>query len=132
MYKYGTRRAVFSRQLTIYNLGSPKHLYAYYYQPQPPLTSTDGWKLYDVVKEYERMGVSKTGKWRFTTINKEYEVRGSKRHAAPCLPQKSILPLTHASSSSRQRSATMFSIMQPNIEARQGYQRFPICIGQTR
>ena len=57
--------------------GSTDQLYAYSYQPQPAFTSTDGWKIYDPLKEYERMGVgTKNDNWRFTTINRDYTVNG--------------------------------------------------------
>ena len=55
--------------------GSTEQLYAYSYQPQPTFTSTNGWKIYDPLKEYERMGVgTKNDNWRFTTINRDYTV----------------------------------------------------------
>lgn len=50
-------------------------LYAYSYQPREPFTANNGWKIYDPIKEYERMGVDKsTHMWRFTPINQDYKV----------------------------------------------------------
>lgn len=54
---------------------SVDQLYAYSYQPQPNYTSNNGWRLYDPLHEYERMGVgTKNDSWRFTTINRDYTV----------------------------------------------------------
>lgn len=55
-------------------LASPEQLYAYSFQPRPPYTSTDGWKIYDPVTEYERMGVGKIDTWRLSSINRDYSV----------------------------------------------------------
>jgi hypothetical protein len=50
-------------------------MYAFYYQPNPPFTSNDGWSLYNSREEFARMGVgSRTKAWRFTDINKDYTV----------------------------------------------------------
>ncbi|KAL1916294.1 uncharacterized protein VTP21DRAFT_5911 [Calcarisporiella thermophila] len=50
-----------------------EQLYAFFYRPIPPLKTNNGWKIYDPLKEYSRMGVtSKTDAWRFTTINRNY------------------------------------------------------------
>lgn len=55
--------------------GSIDQLYAYSYQPREPFSATNGWKIYDPIKEYERMGVDKsTDMWRFTPINQDYKV----------------------------------------------------------
>jgi myotubularin-related protein 6/7/8 len=51
-------------------------LYAFYYQPQPPLASQDGWNVYSPREEFGRMGVGvRSRAWRFTDINKDYSVR---------------------------------------------------------
>lgn len=56
-------------------IASVDQLYAYSYQPQPNYTSNNGWRLYDPLHEYERMGVgTKNDNWRFTTINRDYTV----------------------------------------------------------
>ncbi|KAF8334219.1 uncharacterized protein EI90DRAFT_3288434 [Cantharellus anzutake] len=48
-------------------------LYAYFYQPNPPLSSNDGWFIYNSRQEFTRMGIgSRTKAWRFTDINKDY------------------------------------------------------------
>lgn len=57
-----------------WTLASTEQLYAYSFQPRPPYTSTDGWKLYDPVAEFERMGVGKIDSWRFSSINRDYSV----------------------------------------------------------
>lgn len=117
------------------HLASVDQLYAYSYQPQPSYTSNNGWKIYDPLHEYERMGVgTKNDNWRFTTINRDYTVS--------CMPNwrkaylimtcvSSIPQLTHAHWSSQPKSATMFSTMQQSIVVRQGYQSSPIFIGTT-
>lgn len=59
------------------HLASVDQLYAYSYQPQPSYTSNNGWRIYDPLHEYERMGVgTKNDNWRFTTINRDYTVSG--------------------------------------------------------
>jgi myotubularin-related protein 6/7/8 len=56
-------------------IGSIEQLYAYAYQPRIPFTANNGWKIYDPIKEYQRMGVDNTtDMWRFTTINQDYKV----------------------------------------------------------
>lgn len=53
-------------------------LYAFSYQPQGPEKQVNGWKIYDPVQEYKRLGVGTRGGnrgWRFTNINADYEVR---------------------------------------------------------
>jgi len=55
-------------------LASSEQLYAYSFQPRPPYTSTDGWKIYDPVTEFERMGVGKIDTWRLSSINRDYSV----------------------------------------------------------
>jgi myotubularin-related protein 6/7/8 len=50
-------------------------LYAFYYQPSPKWNKSDGWERYQPELEYRRMGVGTlTKEWRFTDINKTYEV----------------------------------------------------------
>lgn len=61
-------------EFTLALTAAPEQLYAYSFQPRPPYTSTDGWKLYDPVAEFERMGVGKIDSWRFSSINRDYSV----------------------------------------------------------
>jgi hypothetical protein len=57
------------------NTASIEQLYAYAYQPRIPFTANNGWKIYDPIKEYQRMGVDNgSTMWRFTTINQDYKV----------------------------------------------------------
>lgn len=58
-------------------VASIEQLYAYAYQPRIPFTANNGWKIYDPIKEYQRMGVDNgSTMWRFTTINQDYKVCG--------------------------------------------------------
>lgn len=55
---------------------SVSQLYAFYYSPNPPLPTSNGWLLYSPREEFSRMGIgSRTKAWRFTEINKDYSVR---------------------------------------------------------
>ncbi|KAG6832072.1 hypothetical protein H0H92_005494 [Tricholoma furcatifolium] len=52
---------------------SVNQLYAFFYNPNPPLPITNGWSLYSPRDEFVRMGVGSRSKaWRFTDINKDY------------------------------------------------------------
>jgi hypothetical protein len=59
-----------------------EQLYAFYYQPSPPLYDQagpgnigPGWTIYNPREEFARMGVgSRTKAWRFTDINRDYQV----------------------------------------------------------
>ncbi|KAF9179454.1 hypothetical protein BGZ51_006917 [Haplosporangium sp. Z 767] len=54
-------------------ISSVEQLYAFFYKPLPPFTTTDGWQVYDPRQEYERMGVgSKNDQWRFSTLNENF------------------------------------------------------------
>ena len=56
-------------------LASVTNLYAFFYQPSPPYTVTDGWSLYSPRDEFGRMGVGlRTKAWRFTDVNKDFIV----------------------------------------------------------
>lgn len=62
------------------------NLYAFYYQPSPPLPSSNGWNVYNPRDEFARMGVgSRTKAWRFTDVNKDYEY-------SPTYPAKLVVP----------------------------------------
>jgi myotubularin-related protein 6/7/8 len=51
-------------------------LYAFFYEPNPPLAESNGWSIYSPREEFGRMGVGTRSKaWRFTTINQDYSVR---------------------------------------------------------
>lgn len=64
---------------------SPEQLYAYSYQPRPAFTANDGWKIYDPVAEFERMGVGKHDSWRFSSINRDYSF-------SPTYPRVLVVP----------------------------------------
>ncbi|KAF9532181.1 protein-tyrosine phosphatase-like protein [Crepidotus variabilis] len=52
---------------------SVTQLYAFFYTPNPPFPSDDGWSIYSPRDEYQRMGVGTRSKaWRFTDVNKDY------------------------------------------------------------
>lgn len=55
--------------------GNIEKLYAFYYTPPPFERVIDGWKIYDPLKEYERMGIGSRNKdWRLSKINNTYSV----------------------------------------------------------
>ncbi|EJD44171.1 phosphatases II [Auricularia subglabra TFB-10046 SS5] len=59
------------KELTV--VTSVTQLYAFFYKPNPPLPSNEGWTLYTPRDEFARMGVgSRTKAWRYTDINKDY------------------------------------------------------------
>jgi hypothetical protein len=45
--------------------------FAYSFKKQ--YTDSNGWQLYDVKQEYERMGISKSNDWRFSYINQNFK-----------------------------------------------------------
>lgn len=57
--------------------GNIEKLYAFFYQPMPHERRYNGWKLYNSMKEFERMGVGteRCKGWRITQINRDYSVR---------------------------------------------------------
>lgn len=64
------------RNLTC-RLGRLDKLYAFSYQPQGPERQVNGWKVYDPIREWRRMGVGSQGSsngWRISTINNDYTV----------------------------------------------------------
>ncbi|KAI8071331.1 protein-tyrosine phosphatase-like protein [Gongronella butleri] len=86
MLKEGEAQDVFESVQKLTCINSPEQLYAYSYQPCPAFTATDGWKLYDPLAEYARMGVgTKTNAWRFTTINRDYKY-------SPTYPRTLVVP----------------------------------------
>ncbi|KFH66165.1 hypothetical protein MVEG_08266 [Podila verticillata NRRL 6337] len=67
-------------------IGSVEQLYAFFYTPSPPFTTTDGWQIYDPLIEYERMGVgSKNDQWRFSDINQSFSF-------SPTYPHSIVVP----------------------------------------
>jgi len=55
--------------------GSLEKLYAFFFSPPPPEMAVNGWKIYDSLREYERMGVGgRTNDWRISKINNSYTV----------------------------------------------------------
>ncbi|KAI8099308.1 protein-tyrosine phosphatase-like protein [Halteromyces radiatus] len=86
LLKDGEAQDVFDSIQKLTCINSTEQLYAYSYQPCTPFTSTDGWKIYDPLQEYARMGVgSKTDAWRFSTINRGYSY-------SPTYPRTLIVP----------------------------------------
>ncbi|CAG8530431.1 12744_t:CDS:2 [Cetraspora pellucida] len=54
-------------------IGSIKQVYAFEHIFEEKFSSSDGWSVYDVLQEYDRMGVdSSTGSWRFSNVNRSY------------------------------------------------------------
>ncbi|KAJ7286081.1 protein-tyrosine phosphatase-like protein [Mycena rebaudengoi] len=65
---------------------SVQQLYAFFYAPNPPLPTNDGWSIYSPRDEFGRMGVgSRTKAWRFTDINKDYSF-------CPTYPARLVVP----------------------------------------
>ncbi|PVF99054.1 phosphatases II, partial [Serendipita vermifera] len=69
-------------------VGSVTHLYAFFYSPEHSISNDgrNGWEIYNVQKEFMRMGVGeRTKAWRFTDLNKDYSF-------APTYPAKLVVP----------------------------------------
>lgn len=50
-------------------------LYAFFFTPPTPERAVNGWKIYDALREYERMGIgSRSNDWRVSKINNSYTV----------------------------------------------------------
>ncbi|EAU88847.2 protein phosphatase [Coprinopsis cinerea okayama7 len=65
---------------------SVTQLYAFFYTPNPPLPTNNGWSIYSPREEYGRMGVgTRTKAWRFTDINRDYSF-------APTYPSRLVVP----------------------------------------
>ncbi|KAF9036634.1 protein-tyrosine phosphatase-like protein [Panaeolus papilionaceus] len=65
---------------------SVTQLYAFFYNPNPPLPTNEGWSIYSPREEYGRMGVGTRSKaWRFTDLNKEYTF-------CPTYPARLVVP----------------------------------------
>lgn len=53
---------------------SVESLFAFYFTPTPPISTTRGWQIYDPFREFARQGLgTATQEWRFTDVNKDYE-----------------------------------------------------------
>lgn len=86
LLKDGEAQDVFDSIQKLACVSSIDQLYAYAYQPRIPFTANNGWKIYDPIKEYERMGVDKnTNMWRFTPINQDYKY-------SPTYPRIMVVP----------------------------------------
>ncbi|KAI8342847.1 protein-tyrosine phosphatase-like protein [Chlamydoabsidia padenii] len=86
MLKDGEAQDVFDSIQKLTCINSTEQLYAYSYQPFTPFTAKDGWKIYDPLEEYARMGVGiKTDAWRFSTINRDYSY-------SPTYPRTLVVP----------------------------------------
>ena len=58
-------------------LGKVEKLYAFSYQPPQPEKELNGWEIYDVRREFKRLGISDKGAdrgWRMSNINADYGV----------------------------------------------------------
>ncbi|KAF9109880.1 hypothetical protein BGX27_007094 [Mortierella sp. AM989] len=66
-------------------VSSVEQLYAFVYKPSPPFTTDDGWKIYDPLREYERMGVSRNEQWRISDLNQSFSF-------SPTYPQVLVVP----------------------------------------
>ncbi|PPQ67458.1 hypothetical protein CVT24_011515 [Panaeolus cyanescens] len=65
---------------------SVTQLYAFFYNPNPPLPTNEGWSIYSPREEYGRMGVGTRSKaWRFTDLNKDYTF-------CPTYPARLVVP----------------------------------------
>lgn len=65
---------------------SVTQLYAFFYRPNPPLNTSNGWSIYSPRDEFGRMGVGSRSKaWRFTDINKDYSF-------CPTYPARLVVP----------------------------------------
>ncbi|KDQ60914.1 hypothetical protein JAAARDRAFT_191045 [Jaapia argillacea MUCL 33604] len=72
------------KELTV--VTSVQQLYAFYYNPSPPLAVKGGWSIYSPREEFGRMGVgTRTKAWRFTDVNKDYTF-------CPTYPTRLVVP----------------------------------------
>jgi len=72
---------VASKSIPNSGIASVTQLYAFFYTPNPPFQTSNGWTLYSPRDEYGRMGVGTRSKaWRFTDINKDYSVSTLSMH----------------------------------------------------
>ncbi|KAI7907985.1 protein-tyrosine phosphatase-like protein [Cokeromyces recurvatus] len=86
LLKDGETQDVFDSIQKLACVTSIEQLYAYSYMPRTPFTATNGWNIYDPLKEYGRMGVDvNTDAWRFTLINRDYKY-------SPTYPRILVVP----------------------------------------
>ncbi|GAN08486.1 phosphatidylinositol 3-phosphate [Mucor ambiguus] len=86
LLKDGEAQDVFDSIQKLACVTSIEQLYAYAYQPRTPFTASNGWNIYDPLKEYERMGVDvSTDTWRFTLVNRDYKY-------SPTYPRTLVVP----------------------------------------
>lgn len=78
-------RDVYESLMQLTAVSDVQKLYAYMYKPGALERKHNGWKLYDAVAEYERMGAFADGKWRITNINKDYAF-------SPSYPKVLVVP----------------------------------------
>ncbi|KAF9447881.1 phosphatases II [Macrolepiota fuliginosa MF-IS2] len=65
---------------------SVTQLYAFFYRPNPPLPTNNGWSIYSPREEFGRMGLgSRTKTWRFSDVNKDYTF-------CPTYPARLVVP----------------------------------------
>ena len=110
---------------------SVAQLYAFFYVPNPPLPTSNGWSVYSPREEFGRMGVGTRSKaWRFTDLNKDYPASvqygfrclrvDSKRSSAPRIPPASSYP---------RESVTPHCSTLQSIGASVAYPPWSICTG---
>lgn len=76
---------VFESIMKLTCVSTVERLYGFIYKPGSLEKGHNGWNIYDPMKEYERMGAFKQGKWRFTTVNKDYAL-------CPSYPSTFVVP----------------------------------------
>ena len=74
----------FDVHVSLRSLSQPvklEHLHAFHFRPNFPY-KTDGWKFFDAIREFERIGVGHEGAsaWRFSDANKSFDV-----HVSTCV-----------------------------------------------
>ncbi|CAG8618276.1 23977_t:CDS:2, partial [Dentiscutata erythropus] len=64
---------IFNKIQKLTCIGSIRQVYAFEHMLEKKFPSSDGWSVYDVLHEYDRMGVDNaTGSWRFSNVNRSY------------------------------------------------------------
>lgn len=92
-------RGVYESLIKLTVLNDITQLYAFIFKPNNAEKNIDSWRIYNVVKEFERQGLNldfEGGPWRICNINEDYRF-------SPTYPSKIIVPsqvsdtlLTHA------------------------------------
>eukprot|EP00833_Pecoramyces_ruminatium_P000902 jgi/Orpsp1_1/1174934/evm.model.c7180000052007.2 len=66
---------VFESLKKLINITSVESHYAFFYRPDKPFITNNGWRIYNPVTEYKRLGVGKPDcDWRHTRTNENYEL----------------------------------------------------------